>query len=141
MNVRLHHVQVGCPSGGEGEARRFWVDGLAMTEVAKPEPLAGRGGAWFRAYGGPAADGRVVAEVHVGVEDPCTPPRRAHPALLLDDDVALAAAGDRLRRLGFEVDDREWQTFPGYHRLHARDAHGNRVELLAPDPADPADPA
>lgn len=135
MSVRLHHVQVGCPTGGEDDARRFWVEGLGMTEVAKPAPLAGRGGVWFRAYDGPAADGRVVAEVHVGVEDPCAPPRRAHPALLLDDEGALEATGERLRWLGFEVDDRERATFPGYLRLHARDAHGNRVELLAADPA------
>ncbi len=134
MSVRLHHVQVGCPAGGEDAARRFWADGLGMTEVAKPAPLAGRGGVWFRAYAGPAADGRVTAEVHVGVEDPCAPPRRAHPALLLDDEAALDAAGERLRGLGFEVDDRERTTFPGYRRLHARDAHGNRVELLAADP-------
>lgn len=135
MSVRLHHVQVGCPAGGEDDARRFWVEGLGMTEVAKPAPLAGRGGVWFRAYDGPAADGRVVAEVHVGVEDPCAPPRRAHPALLLDDEGALEATGERLRGLGFEVDDRERATFPGYLRLHARDAHGNRVELLAADPS------
>lgn len=129
--VRLHHVQVGCPTGGEDDARRFWVDGLGLSEVDKPAPLAGRGGAWFQAYDGPAASGSVTAEVHVGVEDPCVPPRRAHPALLLDHEAALDAAGERLRALGFEVDGRERATFPGYHRLHARDAHGNRVELLA----------
>jgi len=133
--VRLHHVQVGCPSGGEDDARRFWAEGLGMSEVAKPAPLAGRGGAWFRAYEGTGPSALVAAEVHVGVEDPCLPPRRAHPALLLDSEAALAAAGERLRSLGFEVDDGERETFPGYHRLHARDAHGNRVELLAAHPS------
>lgn len=42
--MRLHHVQVACPSGGEGAARRFYVDGLGMTEVDKPADLVARGG-------------------------------------------------------------------------------------------------
>ena len=36
----------------------------------------------------------------------------------------------RLARLGYAVDRSEWHTFPGYRRVHVRDAHGNRVELL-----------
>ncbi len=35
-----------------------------------------------------------------------------------------------LEGLGFEVDRTEAATFPGFVRLHARDGHGNRVELL-----------
>ena len=48
--MRIHHVQVACPPGGEADARRFWADGLGMTEVPKPAELARRGGCWFRAY-------------------------------------------------------------------------------------------
>ena len=130
--MRLHHVQVACPSGGEGDARRFWAEGLGLTEVAKPVDLAGRGGAWFRSYAdsGERA-GEVDAEVHVGVEDPFTPARKAHPALLLDGVPVLEAVAERLERLGFEVDWTERHTFPGHQRCHTRDAHGNRVELLA----------
>jgi len=126
--VRLHHVQVSCPPGGEDVARAFWVDALGFTEVPKPAALAGRGGAWFRAYD---ASGAAAAEVHVGVEDPFVPARRAHPALLLDDVAALGRAADRLRAAGFAVDATERATFPPYERLHVRDGHGNRVELLA----------
>lgn len=96
--MRLHHVQVACPPGGEDEARRFYADGLGMTEVDKPADLAGRGGCWFRAY----ADGEVGAELHVGVEDPFAPARKAHPALVVDDLEPVAA---RLRQLGFDVDE------------------------------------
>ncbi|MGB0099538.1 MAG: VOC family protein [Nocardioides sp.] len=120
--MRLHHVQVACPRGGEGAARRFWGEGLGMAELPKPAELAGRGGCWFR-------DG--AAEIHVGVEEPFTPARKAHPAVLLDDVAALDAAGDRLAALGFEVSWVERHTFPGHERAHAFDAHGNRVELLA----------
>lgn len=122
--MRLHHVQLSCPPGGEDLARRFWVEGLGLVEVPKPAGLASRGGAWFR-----AADGEL--EVHVGVEDPFVPARRAHPAVLLDDAAALEAVADRLAALGHEVDWRERETFPGHLRCHARDGHGNRVELLA----------
>jgi catechol 2,3-dioxygenase-like lactoylglutathione lyase family enzyme len=31
--VRLHHVQLAIPAGGEDVARRFYVDGLGLTEV------------------------------------------------------------------------------------------------------------
>jgi len=126
--IRLHHVQVSCPRGGEDLARRFWVEGLGLTEVAKPEPLAGRGGAWFRSDGGGDAGG---VEVHVGVEDPFVPARRAHPAFVLGGEQALAEAEARLEALGFEVDRTERDTFPGHARAHVRDGHGNRVELLA----------
>jgi len=125
---RLHHVQLSCPPGGEGVARRFWVEGLGLVEVEKPPALRSRGGAWFRSHD---TAGAVVAEVHVGVEEPFVPARRAHPALLLAGVAALEATGARLESLGFEVDDRERRTFVGYERLHVRDGHGNRVELLA----------
>ena len=122
--MRLHHVQVACPRGGEADARRFWVDGLGMTEVDKPAALAGRGGCWFRAHD---ASGEVTAELHVGVEEPFTPARKAHPAFVVDD---LATVATRLHSLGFEVDDSQRDTFPGHLRFHTFDAHGNRVEVL-----------
>jgi len=122
--IALHHVQVACPSGGEGDARRFYGDGLGLTEVEKPAALQGRGGAWFRAYD---ERGAVSAEIHVGVEDPFAPARKAHPAFVVDD---LDAVASSLERAGFEVDVRERETFEGYLRFHTHDAAGNRVEVL-----------
>ena len=78
--MRLHHVQVACPPGGEDAARRFYADGLGMAEVDKPADLVARGGCWFRAYDD---RGEVAAELHVGVEDPFAPARKAHPALVV----------------------------------------------------------
>ena len=126
--MRLHHVQVACPPGGERVARRFWAGGLGMTEVDKPVELRARGGAWFRAYDD---HGEVTAEVHVGVEDPFAPARKAHPALLLADVAVLEETGARLAELGFEVDWSQRRTFAPYQRFHTFDGHGNRVELLA----------
>jgi catechol 2,3-dioxygenase-like lactoylglutathione lyase family enzyme len=132
--MRLHHVQVACPRGGEAEARRFYAEGIGLTEVDKPEALAGRGGAWFRAYDGPPGEGRVAAELHVGVEEPFSAARKAHPAFVVEDDAQLLEIADRLTRKGYVVDRAEWATFPGHHRVHAFDGAGNRVELLAPLP-------
>lgn len=126
--MRLHHVQVSAPPGGEEAARRFWL-ALGLAEVEKPEPLRGRGGCWFRAYD---AVGAVTAEVHVGIEDTFTPARKAHPALLLDSVAELEAAAARLEAGGFPVDRTEWGTFAPYVRVHCFDGHGSRVELLAP---------
>ncbi|MCB0893826.1 MAG: glyoxalase [Nocardioides sp.] len=116
--MRLHHVQLACPPGGEDDARRFWVEGLGMAEVEKPADLRGRGGAWFRAGS---------AEIHVGVDEPFAPARKAHPAVVVDDLEGTAA---RLESLGFAVVWTERHTFPGWERCHTVDAHGNRVELL-----------
>jgi catechol 2,3-dioxygenase-like lactoylglutathione lyase family enzyme len=124
--IALHHVQVACPPAGEDAARRFYRDGLGLTEVDKPPALHGRGGCWFRAYDDAGA---VVAEIHVGVEEPFAPARKAHPAFVVADLEPLA---ERLRRLGFEVDESEGATFAGFVRLHTRDGAGNRVEVLAP---------
>lgn len=126
--MRLHHVQVACPPGGESEARRFYGATLGLTEVEKPADLAGRGGAWFRAYDDA---GTVTAELHVGVEEAFSPARKAHPALVLDGVAELDALGDRLVAAGYEVDRSQRHTFPGHERLHTFDGHGNRVELLA----------
>ena len=122
--MRIHHVQVSCPAGGEDAARRFYGEGLGIPEVAKPPVLAARGGCWFRDGG---SDGEGV-EIHVGVEDGFTPARKAHPAFLVDD---LDATAVRLEGLGFVVDRTDEHTFPGHRRFHTADGHGNRVELLA----------
>ena len=126
--MRLHHVQVACPPGGEPAARSFYVEGLGLVEEPKPASLRGRGGLWARHRD---TGGVVTLELHVGVQDPFVPARKAHPALLLDSVADLDAVAARLEALGFRVDQRERHTFPGFERLHTFDAHGNRVELLA----------
>ena len=125
--MRLHHVQVACPPGGEDVARRFYADGLGLTEVDKPADLVARGGCWFRAYD---ASGAVSAELHVGVEEPFVPARKAHPAFVVADADALDEVDRRLSALGFEVDSSQRDSFPGHVRIHAFDGHGNRVEVL-----------
>lgn len=116
------------PEDGEDTARLFYRDGLGMTEVQKPAALRARGGAWFRSFD---TAGNVTAEIHVGIEDPFVPAKKAHPALLLASSERLSATAAKLDELGFEVDRSQQWSFDGYERLHTRDGHGNRVELLA----------
>jgi catechol 2,3-dioxygenase-like lactoylglutathione lyase family enzyme len=124
--IALHHVQVACPPGGENDARRFYVEGLGLVEVEKPAELRGRGGVWFREYD---VRGAVSAEIHVGVEESFAPARKAHPAFVVEDLYAVAGS---LAGAGFEVDEREKDTFVGYRRFHTHDAAGNRVEVMEP---------
>jgi catechol 2,3-dioxygenase-like lactoylglutathione lyase family enzyme len=114
----LHHVQLAIPPGGEERCREFWGGVLGMRELAKPPVLAARGGCWFRGGG---------LEVHLGVEDPFTPARKAHPGLLVDGLPALAR---RLAEAGTPV---TWDgEFPGHDRFYATDPFGNRLEFLQP---------
>lgn len=129
--MRMHHVQVACPREGEDAARLFYGEGLGMAEVPKPPELAKRGGCWFRSYD---AAGSITAELHMGVEEPFAPARKAHPAFLLATVDELDAVAVRLGALGFDVDWRERHTFAGHERCHTFDGAGNRVELLAPAP-------
>ena len=126
--MRLHHVQVSIPQDGEDSARRFYGEALGLTEVPKPPSLAGRGGCWFRAFDGD----RVTAEIHLGVDSPFVPAKKAHPALVLDSVQALEELGSRVEACGFEVYWADRYTFEGYERFHCKDPFGNRVEILSP---------
>jgi len=113
--MRLHHVQVSCPAGGEDAARRFYAGALGLREIPKPPLLAARGGVWF------AGDG---FELHVGVEEPFQPARKAHPAFAVHDVHAVELA---VRTAGFET---RWdEAIPDVRRFHCVDGSGNRVEV------------
>jgi len=111
----IDHVQVAAPAGREPEARAFYGELLGLEELPKPEQLRARGGCWFRAG---------EQELHVGVEEPFTPARKAHPGLVVAGLHDLAA---RLQAAGVEV---TWDdAIPGAKRFYADDPFGNRLEL------------
>lgn len=112
----LDHVQVTIPRAGEDAARAFYAGLLGMTEIPKPEALAGRGGCWFES-------GEAV--IHLGVEEPFTPARKAHPAFLVDDLDALQA---QLTEAGLECTRADGE-IPGVVRFHTFDPFGNRIEF------------
>ena len=112
----LDHVQLACPRGGEPDGVAFYAGLLGLEHVPKPEPLASRGGCWFRGTG---------FELHLGVDDDFRPARKAHPALLIDDLDALAAT---LRAAGLDV---RWDDdLADVRRCYVDDPFGNRLELI-----------
>jgi len=121
---RLHHVQLAIPAGAEDGCRAFWGELLGMVELEKPPVLAGRGGCWFSSTG---TGGGV--EVHLGVQDPFVPARKAHPGILM---TGLDELAERLTAGGVELiwDDE----FPEHDRFYAADPFGNRLEFLQPRP-------
>ncbi|QIV88617.1 VOC family protein [Glutamicibacter mishrai] len=126
--MKLHHVQISMPSGEEEEARRFYAQALGLHEATKPPSLRGRGGCWFRAYDGDV----VIAEIHLGVDEPFSAARKAHPGLVVDSLEELEATAQRIESQGYESSWAERDTFEGYVRFHARDGFGNRIEIMTP---------
>jgi catechol 2,3-dioxygenase-like lactoylglutathione lyase family enzyme len=114
----LDHVQLAGPPGCEAAARDFYSGLLRMPEIEKPEALRARGGTWFTA--GPH-------QVHIGIEDPFTPAKKAHPALIAND---LDALHQRLTSAGYACN---WdEAIPGVRRFYCHDPFGNRLEFVAP---------
>jgi catechol 2,3-dioxygenase-like lactoylglutathione lyase family enzyme len=114
----IDHVQAAMPAGEEEKARAFYRDLLGLPEQPKPPELAKRGGCWFESD---------AVKVHLGVETPFTPAKKAHIAFRVDDVWALA---ERARAAGFEVVDDE--DLPGHERVYIYDPFGNRLEFLKP---------
>jgi len=112
------HVQLAIPAGSEAAARGFYGALLGLVEAPKPAELAKRGGCWFEGGG---------LKVHLGVETPFQPARKAHIAFKVDNVATLAA---RARSGGFEVVDD--QDLPGHDRVFIFDPFGNRLEFLRP---------
>jgi catechol 2,3-dioxygenase-like lactoylglutathione lyase family enzyme len=116
----LDHVQLAAPPGCEVAARAFYGELLGLRELAKPEVLQARGGAWFALGAG---------QLHIGVAEPFAPARKAHPALRLADEPALEALAERLQIAGSPV---IWDgELAGVRRFFTEDPWGNRLELLA----------
>lgn len=112
----LDHIQLAIPVGGEESARRFYSDVLGLVEISKPAPLAARGGCWFNGPG---------LQLHLGVEEPFVPARKAHPAFLVRD---LAALREQLSLAGVALALDE--SVPGVRRFYANDPFGNRLEFI-----------
>jgi hypothetical protein len=119
MITALDHIQLPMPEGREDDARGFFGQLLDLEELEKPLSLARRGGVWFA-----VPDGR---QLHLGVEEPFLPNRKAHPAFLCAelDDLAL--------RLGEQGHPVRWDgELAPRHRFYSEDPFGNRLEFLEP---------
>ncbi|MFZ1743212.1 MAG: glyoxalase [Pontixanthobacter sp.] len=116
----IDHVQLAMPRGAEDTARAFFIGILGLVEIAKPADLALRGGCWFANSGSGG-----TANIHLGVEEPFVPAKKAHPALLVDDLAALRRTLDAAN-----VAFTDGKPLDGYMRGDICDPFGNRIELM-----------
>jgi catechol 2,3-dioxygenase-like lactoylglutathione lyase family enzyme len=116
--LRIDHVQLAMPAGGEAEARAFYAGALEIPEVPKPADQAKRGGCWFE---------RADMRIHLGVEADFRPARKAHVAFIVNN---LPDLEEQLTASGYTV--REGRPLDGYRRIDVDDPFGNRIELMEP---------
>jgi catechol 2,3-dioxygenase-like lactoylglutathione lyase family enzyme len=119
--LRIHHVQIAIPRGGESRADAFYVDLLELRRVEKPAELRHLGGVWFAL----ADEG---AQLHLGIEEQFRPARKAHVAILVPD-LARTQASLEAARHPIVVESQ----LDGYRRFYTEDPFGNRLEILAED--------
>ncbi len=114
--MKLDHIQLAMPEGGEDKARAFFTGILGMVEDEKPYPLSERGGCWFHKGG---------TFLHLGVEDNFSPQEKSHPAFLIPD---LHELEKKLRERKHDV---VWdKSLPNRTRFYSSDPFGNRIEFL-----------
>lgn len=114
--LRLDHVQLAIPEGGEGQARSFFVDDLGFKELEKPANLKKKGGAWFQ-----CGD----CQIHVGIDPHFLPAKKAHPAILVQNILSYRR---QLETRGLHPRDED--PLPGAMRFYLDDPFGNRLEFL-----------
>lgn len=68
----IDHIQLAAPKGCETIARQFYGGILGFREIEKPDDLKARGGVWFT-FGN--------RQLHIGIEEPFVPAKKAHPCL------------------------------------------------------------
>ncbi|PJN90410.1 glyoxalase [Bacillus sp. mrc49] len=112
----IDHFQLASPKGSEDISRKFYHGILKLREVEKPASLKVNGGVWFEA-------GSV--NIHIGIEEPFIPARKAHPALEIEH---LSGLKQHLTQndISFIEDER----LPGADRIYVADPFGNRIEIL-----------
>ena len=116
--MRLSHINVTMPKGGEDTARSFYAGIFGLREIPKPEPLRARGGVWFDAGG---------LDLHVSVEERRgEPDAQRHFGLECAEVEGLRA---RLIAAGVMVDDGRPAS---WKRFFVRDPFGNRIEIHEP---------
>jgi len=115
--MRLSHINVTMPTGGEDVARAFYTGILGLREIPKPEAIRGRGGVWFEIDG---------LEIHLSVEDPrAGADTYRHFGLECGNVEELRA---KLESAGFATED--GRPAP-WKRFFVRDPFGNRIEIHA----------
>lgn len=115
--IGLNHVQVSGPKGKDKIAIEFYEEVLGFKQIAKPESLKARGGAWFEIGNN--------QQLHYGVEDEFTAAKKAHPAFEVK---SLKTLKNILKNKNYDykIDD----LLPHADRIFVNDPFGNRLEFM-----------
>jgi catechol 2,3-dioxygenase-like lactoylglutathione lyase family enzyme len=117
MILAIHHAQITIPKGAEDEAREFYCEVLGLTELPKPDELAGRGGFWL------AVGDR---QLHIGTEAGADKAvSKAHVAYEVQD---LESWRRKLAASNIAIT--EGIQIPALRRFEFRDPFGNRIEFV-----------
>ncbi|MGG3677648.1 VOC family protein [Heyndrickxia faecalis] len=114
--IAIDHVQLAAPRGSEQTAKKFYAEILGFTEIEKPPELKKRGGCWFQ-------NGKI--QIHIGIEEPFLPAKKAHPAFEVRNLESL-----KERFTHYQMKWTEDGKLPGAARVYATDPFGNRLEFL-----------
>jgi catechol 2,3-dioxygenase-like lactoylglutathione lyase family enzyme len=119
MNLRLQHIAISRPPGGDAVARAFYGDVLGLPEISPPANLATLDLIWYRLA--------QETELHIMVEEPVGQDHSGrHFCLAVDDMMELR---DRLEAAGITaVSD---LPIPGRPRFFIRDPFGNLIEITS----------
>ncbi|WP_152654960.1 VOC family protein [Oceanobacillus sp. CFH 90083] len=113
---KLDHIQLSAPKGSEETSIKFYRDILGFVEEEKPKTLKANGGVWFK---------KGEMAIHIGIEEPFTPMKKAHPAFEVSGIGALQA---HLESAGIST---KWDSkLPNARRFYIKDPFGNRLEFL-----------
>jgi len=113
--MRLSHVNITMPKGGEDIARSFYGGLLGLKEIPKPESIRSRGGVWFQA-------GEL--DIHVSVEEPrAGADTYRHFGLECVDVDGLRAKLDAANVASEDGRPAPWK------RFFVHDPFGNRIEI------------
>lgn len=82
MITSLDHIQLAMPEGEEDRAIHFYTNIIGLCKINKPAALQSRGGVWFQIEND--------RQLHLGVEKPFVPAKKAHPCFVCNtlDDLA-----------------------------------------------------
>jgi catechol 2,3-dioxygenase-like lactoylglutathione lyase family enzyme len=119
VNLRLQHVAISRPPGGDAAARAFYGGLLGLAEMRPPATLSSLDLIWFRLA--------ENTELHIMVEEPMGQDHSGrHFCLAVDDLMEMQA---RLEEAGVTaVGD---LPIPGRPRFFVRDPFGNLIEITS----------
>ena len=117
-SAEINHVQITVLQTAEEDCKKFYGEILGFKEIAKPENLKKRGGAWYQING---------IELHLSIEEHAAnnETSKRHICYVVPN---LVETQEQLEKRGVEIIP-DNQPVPEWVRFYVRDPGGNRIEI------------